>query len=204
MSSFLKILNAIIALLTILLLTRVTIIANFQKENGKKSKSSAFIYFFGGILRKNLLISKPPKSTGQSEDTLSFFEEVKLYYSYFLEFIAEYKKSAVRLRRTVHAKKILLDVNFGMGDAAKTGISTGYVWSGIYTVISFIASLVRITKPQINVEPDFNQLKCDVNAEIIVKTSLISFIFLAINFRKSYANYQKIKIRINYIHNKII
>ena len=74
------------------------------------------------------------------------------------------------------AKKINLHINFGTGDAAHTGILTGAVWAGIYNVIAFISSVIRIAEPEINIIPAYNEKLCTLKAECIINTRVVNLI----------------------------
>ena len=201
MSIFLKllflILVIIVLLLVIVLFTKVTVVGKFQKKKGEKSTYSLDLMFFGGLIKKDLLSIKQKHSKKhddtKNQDDLKFFDKVKKNYKKFLDFKKAYSKNSRKIRRAICAEKIYLNVDFGVGDAAKTGIATGGVWAGIYNVISFVASIIRITEPKINVNPLYNELKCEIDSECVIKSRPVNLLIAVAGFGITYLKLKKNK-----------
>ena len=82
-----------------------------------------------------------------------------------------------------------MHIDFGFGDAMTTGILTGALWTGIYNVISFIASVITIAEPNINIVPSYNQNKCSVKLECIITSRLANLIAVAVSLGISYLKF---------------
>jgi len=195
MGVFLNILFWIFAvlflILALVLLVKVTVVFNFKKQKGEDATVALQLRFFGGLFKKNIPLDqkkdKHKDSKKSKEDSdLKFFEKVKKYYSDFLTFKSVYNENSKRIRKSVYAKKINLDINFGLGDAARTGIATGYAWAGIYNVVAFVAKIIRIKEPKINITPCYNELKCDASCECIITARPVNLIITALGLYKSY------------------
>lgn len=194
MDVFLNILFWIFAvfllILAVTLFVKVKVIINFSKQKGDVFNISASLYLFGGLLKKQISLDKKkdnsPEDKSKKETELKFFEKVKKYYGDFLKFKTVYKENSKRIRKTIYAEKICLDIKFGLGDAAKTGIATGCVWAGIYNVIAFISKVIRIKEPKINVTPEYNELTCTLAGECIITARPVNLIITASGLYKSY------------------
>ncbi len=80
------------------------------------------------------------------------------------------------LRRKITVKEIALEVNFGLSDAAKTGIATGAVWTGGCCILSVIDRIFGIKKLDMHVTPDFLQECCNIRFKSIFTTQLVYII----------------------------
>lgn len=186
-----------ILLVAILLFSKMNLIIKAEKEAGHKVKLSLSLVFLGGLVKKNISIShrkkgktsladKAKAKSAERENDVSFVERVKKYYHSFIAFKKAYSKNSHRLYRSIYAKKISLNIDFGAGDAASTGILTGSIWAGIYNVIAFCARIIRISEPKINVNPDFNAAKLALRGECIISTRLANLIFAVVSIGISY------------------
>lgn len=73
-----------------------------------------------------------------------------------------------------------LFVEFGLSDAAKTGIATGAVWAAVYNIFAFITRCAVVKKHNFNVNADYSNEKFDVKTDIIVSFRPISAAFILI------------------------
>ncbi len=173
-----------------LLFSKITLCLKLSKESGKKTILNFEISIFGKTVniknKKKTHVKKKEESKKEPYDDMGFFEKTKLWYNNFLIFKEVYKKNSAKIRRTIHATKIHLDLSFGTGDAAKTGILTGAVWTGIYNVVAFISRFIRITEPKINVNPEFNARLCSFTGECIIKARVVNLIRVVVNIGISY------------------
>lgn len=178
--------------LVTILLAKITVKLNFLKQRGKKPTVSFEVLIFGKPFKKQMVkmkksrVKKQEESKEESCDDISFLKKTKLWYNNFLIFKDVYKKNSTKIRKTINATKIHFNIEFGTGDAAKTGILTGAVWAGIYNVISFISRLIRITEPKVNVSPEFNQRLCSFDGECIIKARVVNLIRVILSVGISY------------------
>lgn len=198
MKMFFLILAIVIPVIIIFLLfSKITLSFNAEKSKGQKLKTYFKIQFFGGLfsIKKSVKkdVKKLQKKTSDiiKEDDISFFEKVKKAYKTFCAFKYAYKNNSSKLKKAVYAKKINLHIDFGFGDAMTTGILTGVLWTGIYNVISFIASIITIAEPNINVTPNYNQDKCSVRLECIITSRLVNLISVAASVGISYLKFKR-------------
>lgn len=169
---------------------KVRIVFSFSKKSGTKSRKSFDITVCGfsiGYKAKKKSENRLTKEDDiQSEPDACFFDKVKKYYGLFLDFKDTYKKNSRKIRRTVHIDYLRLDVKFGLGEAARTGIATGGVWAGIYSVIAFVASIATLTEPKVNVVPAYNEQLCEAEAECIISARLAKLIYTLASLGISY------------------
>ena len=192
MDVFLTILFWIFAVFLILaaliLFVRAKLVFSFKKQKGEDAVMSFQLRLFGGLIKKNISFNKKEdKPTNyQNEKELKFFEKVKKYYNNFLDFKAVYGENSKKIRKTVYAEKIHLDISFGLGDAAKTGIATGSAWAGIYNVVAFVSKVIRIKEPNITLTPEYNEFTCNASGECIITARPVNLIITAYGIYKSY------------------
>ena len=195
--SLLGFLLLLLLFIIIILFVKTDVIVKVEKQKGKKLKLTLSLVLFGGLIKKNISLTKTKNKkalarmhdkvpeSGAEEDT-KFFKKLKKYYKSFLAFKKAYSKNSHRLYKSIYAKNIAINVDFGMGDAASTGILTGALWAGIYNVISFVAGIIRICKPEVQVNPDFNSEHLSLSAECIISTRLANLMFAVVSIGISY------------------
>jgi len=188
----------LISLLTFLI-SKIRISIEYSKAKGQKFTYNISLSMFWGIINKRIHPSKKNKSlkkkhrdktssndkTSENEE-LSFFKKIKKYYGEFLIWKNVYKKNSCKIRKTVHIEKTNLELKFGLGDAAITGITTGSVWAGIYNVIAFFARIFRVTEPKIEITPLYNELSCELRGECIITTRVANLIGVVVSIGMSY------------------
>lgn len=191
---FLKWILIILGLLVLALViasffVKVRVIFDFSKKSGKKLKTSFDITVCGfsiGSKAKKRTEKHLSKEDSQPEADVSFFDKVKNYYGLFLDFKDTYKKNSRKIRRTVYIESLCLNVRFGLGEAAKTGMATGGVWAGIYNVIAFAARIFTISEPRVEVTPLYNELKCELDGECIISARMANLIVALVSVGISY------------------
>ncbi len=190
---FLTIFLFLLLALLICLFLKIRLVLLFSKKAGSKFSSSVHIELFGGKIKKDISLcykkkepsEKADKPDGES-DKLTFTQKVKDYYQKFLLLKNTWAKSKRGVRKRIIAEEISLNISFGTGDAAHTGIITGSLWGAIYNVIAFFANFIRVTEPQINITPDYENELFEFDGKCILKlcaANIISvFLILYINY----------------------
>lgn len=192
MKTFFLILAIVIFVFIILLLfSKITLSFNAEKSKGQKLKTYYKIKFFGGLfsIKKSIRTHKKNPKEQTKEDDEGFLKRIKSSYKTFCAFKYAYKNNSSKLKKSIYAKKINLHIDFGFGDAMTTGILTGALWTGIYNVISFIASVITIAEPNINIVPNYNQNKYSVKLECIITSRLVNLIAVAASLGLSYLKF---------------
>lgn len=179
--------------LVILLFAKIKVTLSFSKKENRKLRTRLDISVLGFKLKKEIRKAKKKKGKNQlsqkdndKEDDMSFFEKAKKYYTLFLVFKDIYKKNSRKIRRTVCFDKIWLGVEFGLGEASKTGVATGGVWAGIYNVIAFAARIFVVSEPKVEVTPLYNEQRCELEGECIISARLANLIVTLVSVGISY------------------
>lgn len=207
---WLVVLALFVLLLGFCLFVRVRLIFTFDKPRGSKGNFSANIELFGGRFRKSLIApsaDKAPcreaKPQSEASNDVAFKDKVQKYYQAFVRARYIWLGSKSKVRKNVFAEKIFLDVRFGLDDAAATGLAVGTVWAAVYNVIAFLSSVIRISEPEVEITPLFDDEAIEAKAECILSftaTNIIS-ILLALGFNYFSVNRKlskKEKAAINY------
>ncbi len=175
-------LSALVLLLILILFIRINLSVSFSKKLHSKMRFSINLELFGGRIKKKIDLPKKAKREAQKlkkeikSVKLTFKEKVKKYYRTFKLIKGTWEKSKLSVRKRILLKKTSLSVTFGTGDAAHTGIMTGILWSGIYDVIAFISKFIRVTQPQICVNPIYDEEQLEIRGECILTLSLANII----------------------------
>ncbi|SES62226.1 DUF2953 domain-containing protein [Anaerobranca gottschalkii] len=166
-------------ILLIILLSPLEI--NIQgKKRGKDDRLDIGIHFLWGLIHFDLDIPKIHtkrnvlKIEGEVERDKGkpFIDKEKnfiLSFSEFLSFlnyIIEKKKEISKLltkvtkitKRGLKLTKFDLELEYGVEDAALTGVLYGFIWQGISVLIFLLNKTVKINcQPNIKIYPDFNR-----------------------------------------------
>ncbi len=204
------VLSLFVLLLGFCLFVRVRLIFAFDKPRGGKGNFSANIELFGGRFRKSLIspsssevTREDDKKQSEASEDVAFTDKLQKFYQAFVRVRHIWLNSKSKVRKNVFAEKISLDVKFGLDDAAATGLAVGTVWAGVYNVIAFLASVIRISEPEVNITPIFDDELVEAKAECILSftsTNIIS-VLIALGFNYFIINRKlskKEKAAINY------
>jgi|GEM_PF-6962683 len=201
-----------VLLLGFCLFVRVRLNLVFVKSRGTKGILSANIELFGGRVSKSLLSpsdnmasSNEVKNQSDVCDDTAFKEKLRKYYQAFVRVRYTWLKSKAKVRKNVFAQKLFLDVRFGLDDAAATGIAAGAVWAAAYNVIAFLSSVIRISEPEVNITPLFDDESIEAKAQCILSFTVANIISILISIGYNYfiinrKLLKKEKAAINYVN----
>ncbi len=184
----------ILILILFFLSLKIRLVIKFSKHQSEKVKSSFSVELFGGKIKKIFSFPKKKKADKKGhkkEETkkdaeLSFSQKIKKYYGIFLRVKKTWSKSKRAVRKRILAEKIYLNLNFGTGDASHTGILTGTLWGAVYNVIAFLANFIRVTEPQISINPSYDEELLDFEGECILKMSMANIISIILVLSTNY------------------
>jgi hypothetical protein len=80
------------------------------------------------------------------------------------------------LRKNILLRQFMLDVAVGTGDAFYTGLLTGVVWAAAGSLTSYIATSFKTLGKCVNVVPDFDEKKFEVELHCIFNIKLVHII----------------------------
>ncbi len=189
---FTILISAFVILLILILFIRINLCVTFSKKLHSKTRFFINLEFFGGRIKKKIDLAKKAKKETEAIEKdiesvkLSFKEKVKKYYHTFKLIKGTWDKSKLSVRKRILLKKTSLSVTFGTGDAAHTGILTGILWAGIYDVIAFISKFIRVTQPEICVNPIYDEESLEIKGECILTLSLANIISIITRLSLNY------------------
>jgi len=172
--------------------------AHYVKTTNKKS---FHIYFslFGILFRVPIRISddkrtnqkkdKTKKNQNKSSDASFTFEDFRCLVENLEEVVTVSKAELIEIlayvRKHLSCKEIDFRIAHGLGDAAKTGITTGAVWTSGTLLLKLIDTLIGIKKIHMDVFPDFQGKRFEISAKAIFVMRPIHFIFIYRRIRKT-------------------
>ena len=83
------------------------------------------------------------------------------------------------IQKRLVLEKLNVSIEFGMEDAAKTGIATGAVWGLIYNIFALVTKIFTVNDHNFKVEPDYNNEKFLLSANGILKFKIVNIISIA-------------------------
>lgn len=120
-------------------------------------------------------------SKGKLDFSPEFIRHVLHNIIPYYKLISCYFKSAKFFLKPWVIKSFSWKTCFGTGDAAVTGIASGLIWSAKYFFWKELTSIFKVKiRPLINVFPDFNRSKLEVEIDGIFASSLGNIIIASI------------------------
>lgn len=133
--------------------------------------------------------------TLKDDDTVVDLEALKSvakkYYDHFKTGKSVVLQFLGRLRYRFSISKIELNLTYGLGDPAQTGMAYGAIWGAAGILYPLLREYFRIVFPVLNVTPDFQTKKFELEAESIIRVRAAHIINAAI--ATVFTNYQELK-----------
>lgn len=111
------------------------------------------------------------------EQIKKYIENVRFVYSVYGKV---YKKVNSYLRRKIVCHELIFKLDFGLGDAAVTGVTTGAVWGTAYNLLSVLHHHMIIKKTDIRITPDFNDQKMEIRFYGIFTVKIVNIIIVLV------------------------
>ena len=131
------------------------------------------------------------KETAQVKETVAKTENDNSEIGLDLDILKKTVKLLSYTRYKFTFKKISIKIQLGAGDAAKTAISCGLLYTAVYTVLGGFQNMYFIEKPHVEIIPAFNTI--DLRHEYYFELSgrLISILKIAFKAYKIYNSKEK-------------
>lgn len=123
----------------------------------------------------------------------SFCQRIQMFKEFYDTAKEELTDMLAYVRKHLVCNEIDFNIRFGLDDAAKTGISTGIIWTSGTLLLKIIDSLIGIKKINMNVYPDFNEKKFEIYLKTILIIRPFRFIIIV----------RKLKRTIKFIHSNM-
>lgn len=178
---------AVVLVIAILLLTKITINIDIRKKSEKPFCASYEIKAASFPIKLKKKAGKSDKSSADTDgesDKQGEKEEdpILVKISRLRTNIARgkytYLLSKRYVKRKIHITSLDLSVTFGLGDAAETGIVTGALWGGIYGVFGFLDSLFTVHSHNFKVNPVFEDECLEVEFYATAKMRVVNILAL--------------------------
>ena len=172
-------------------------------KTANKNKFYIYASLFGILIRipihtkKDAKKEKKPKQKAPAKEPPLTFEVFRRNVDTFGEVAEIFKNELLEMlsyvRRHISCKEIDFRIAFGTGDAAKTGITAGAVWTTGTFLLKTIDSLIGIKNVHMDVFPDFQQKRFEISLKTILIMQPFRFIIV----------YKSIRNTIKFIKTKI-
>ncbi len=197
-SVLLGILCFIIICLLIILFGKTKLVIKCSKKSGNEVDTDIVLCLLWGLVKIRLkkkavkekkLFEEAAKDI--KKDERKFIDKAKYYYGLFCDFAKAYLRHRRRLRGSILLEKISLDINFGLGDAAKTGIQLGTLWAALYNISALVSRIVRIAEPKFKINPHYNESIVEFDSELVVSARAARLIFAILSIGFSFWRFNK-------------
>ncbi|MBE7037443.1 MAG: DUF2953 domain-containing protein [Ruminococcaceae bacterium] len=195
MTIFLIILSIFLLILLFLLFVKLNfkfiIEYGFNNENFVKLR----FYVIHPVLGINIKLNnkeneeketKKEEIKDEEKEKTSFIEKAKDVKKNFDIIKDTFSNSKQSIKKTINIKKLDLNIDFGLSDAALTGISTGVLWASVYSVFSVLTKIVTVHKHNFKIDPIFNKTVFTVKCDGIIYARLVNIISAGFMLLKNY------------------
>lgn len=135
--------------------------------------------------KKEEITKNEPQKEEEIEKT-SFIKKAKDVKKNFDIIKDTFSNSKQSIKKTINIKKLDLNIDFGLSDAALTGISTGVLWASVYSVFSVLTKIVTVHKHNFKIDPIFNKTVFTVKCDGIIYARLVNIISAGFMLLKNY------------------
>lgn len=195
-----KILLICLAVLAVLILFLLFIRLNFYFEGYFNNESKNFMlrfYVFTKKLGFNIKFKetkkeKEKKEAGKAEGKDSFIDRAKRVKNNINILKNTFSASKGHIKKSITVKYVNFSMDFGLGDAALTGISTGVLWGVIYSAFALVCKLFTVKEHKFSIDPIFNKNIMKINLGVVVYTRLVDILAAAIIIFRNYSKAKKL------------
>lgn len=191
---FVILLLLIILLFGVFIFTPTRFGVRYQRT-ATRNKLHVFVSVFGILIRipihtmeekharKEAKSAKAKTTSHLSHET--FCQRVQVFKELYETAKEELTDMLAYVRKHLLCKEIDFNIRFGLDDAAKTGISTGILWTSGTLLLKIIDSLIGIKKINMNVYPDFNEKKFEIYLKTILIMQPFRFIIIVRKLKRT-------------------
>ena len=195
-----KILVICLAVLSVLILFLLFIRLNFYFEGYFNNESKNFMlrfYVFTKKLGFNIKFKetkkeKEKKEAGKAEGKDSFIDKAKRVKNNINILKNTFSASKGHIKKSITVKYVNFSMDFGLGDAALTGISTGVLWGVIYSAFALVCKLFTVKEHKFSIDPIFNKNIMKINLGGVDYTRLVEILAAAIIIFRNYSKAKKL------------
>ena len=126
-------------------------------------------------------VEKTEKEKLDVHNYLSLVKDIKETYNITKD---EIKDIAKEIKKEVNFKDVYFDVIFDTGNAAKTGMMTGAVWTGSTLLIKILDEIFGVDKVYVNVTPYFKGKCFNMHIKSILRLKLVNIIIIVLRILK--------------------
>lgn len=202
MGVLLTVILVILAVLIVILSLKLSV--KFSLSTGDKEKLKLRIFAYSEKIgfdikfkdknndeNKDENKDEKTESKDEKKDAKSIFEKLLDLYKELqkVKYTCITSKDFIKKRLVLKELNVLIE--FGLSDAAKTGIATGAVWATIYNVLEFLTKFVTLKNHKFNVEPDYNNEKYYASFDGIITVRIVNIISIALYVLMKYMKISK-------------
>lgn len=178
----LNILLLLVVCVIFCLFAKMCLHISFSKHPGKDLSYEIKWTLFGGKFKKTLKLNKSskdkkkPSKKSEPEKKQTLTEKLGAFNDTLGTIKKIYSKSSSKLRKSAFIQKIHLRLRFGVDDAFITGTLTGLIWATIYNLVAIVSRFFRVTEPDFEIIPVYDEETFDAEGECILSFRLVNII----------------------------
>lgn len=129
---------------------------------------------------------KEKKEIEKAKGEDKFSDKAERLKNNIIIFKNTFSASKGNIKKMIVVKNINLNMDFGLGDAFATGISTGVLWGVLYSAFALICHLFTVEGHNFSIDPKFNKKIVKVSTNGVIYTRLADVIYTAFVVYKNY------------------
>lgn len=134
-----------------------------KSDNKKEKKEGRFSRRFKADKER---IYNSQKGEYNHQELKNVFGEYKEIYGQVKDVLGDFVED---LRHKIEIPRLEIDLEYGTGDPAKTGMLYGGIWGAVGTVYPIAARYFHIAYPVLNVTPDYNETRFKIEVKSIIR-----------------------------------
>ncbi len=193
-------LYVIIAVCVFLLLTGIVLFSKFKiffeykKMPGEKLYTKVNISF--GFVNLSKILDKLSQKVKRKTESIDksekgIIEKIKKTSQTFKTVKKIYAKNRWHIRNSLKVEKLDFHINFGLSDAAATGITTGAIWTMLYSFTALISQVGTLKKHYFEVCPVFTEKGLICQGSVKLNVRMIDAIVLGTRLYLTYRSINK-------------
>lgn len=171
----------ILAILMIILLIPVRIFLRLNVDDGEVTIKYAFLkikLYPREVMEKS---EEEPDENKSDNDEPKKKPDKAMYFDFLKAIFDDFKAIASKLgrytlRHAVRIRELNVSGVFGLGDPMYTGMLCGVIYPLIYNAIGVLDRNMRLDKWDVNLNPDFNNMKLSAGIYAEIRTRAAHFI----------------------------
>ncbi len=185
------VLGGCLALLALLLILPFHVYLKYDQSASGDAKFTVRLFLYSQKLGFDIPIkhkTETPKSEKEkktAEDKTPFGKVFEMFDN-IRRLRTTHLLSREYIKKHIFLEMVLFDFEFGLSDAAKTGMATGAVWAAVYNLFAFVTRNFSVGRHEFHIQPNYEKEVVNAKLEGIIKFRIVHIIGILLVVLKNY------------------